>query len=189
MIIHTNQRIIFKQILLWMWLLLWLHQLWLPSLPVSFRDAWLNSLIARYVKKLFFSSYCLMKRDWCSVCRQLQLTSSICHSPSSTYRFSEVTLAFFSFNSTRHPLPLLLSGGNTGHLAHAQEGWCQSTIKNVSVLGTEKQAEGHFSAESCDLSGMQEGAEHIASTCTDGTVQTPRLQRAPCCHREPPCPL
>lgn len=45
--------------------------------------------------------------------------------------------------------------------------------------------EGNSLEESCDPSGVQEGAELIASTSVDGTMQTPVLQRAPCCHSEP----
>lgn len=45
--------------------------------------------------------------------------------------------------------------------------------------------EGNSLEESCTPSGAQEGAELIASTSVDGTMQTPVLQRAPCCHSEP----
>ena len=152
--------------LLWMWLLLWLTELWLPSLPVSFRDPWLNSLFTRCIEQLSFLLLLDEKGNWFFVRGKLQINGSIYQSLSSTYHFSEVNLAFFW-------------GENAGHLACAQDGRCRSRIKNGNVPGREEQVEGNSLEESCTPSRVQAGAEPIMSASVDGTVQTPALQRAP----------
>lgn len=126
------------------------------------------------------SSFLLLldeKGDWFSVQGQLQLTSAICHSLSSTYLFSEITLAFLNFFF--YPPPccrpyfyFLVGTQGAWHMPEMESAEARLK-KNRSVLGRKEQVEGTLWRRA------REGAKRIALTSVDGTMQTPAVQRAP----------